>query len=185
MTETQAYPRHCAIQPTTHADFQNDRISRISENSRKPAAVRISKTEIGFTGIGISNATQCIRQSGIVDQLTWAVTLSNPIAFMPVHQMRRCMNMDGEARGLQQSTAEGADRSLAVRAGNVNDGRQNRCCGFPEHRANAASGQGSCHNPLGCSFISSLMTCSASLRAMSFHSDPRGSYCCRASASRR
>ena len=74
-------------------------------------------------GIGILAAAERFDQPLLVDEAP-AADLSEPDALVESHEMRRGVDMCGEARAFQDRAHEGDGRSLAVGAGHVDHRRQ-------------------------------------------------------------
>ena len=94
-----------------------------SENSTKVTAVRISNTVIVSPRLAAATRAHRFGQHLVLDQPA-AARRRQPIAFVPVDQMRRGVDMDPVAGGLEQRPRKGGGRSLAVGAGDVDHRRQ-------------------------------------------------------------
>ncbi|MCY1241518.1 hypothetical protein D9M72_544240 [compost metagenome] len=77
-----------------------------------------------LAAIGLRHATNRIGQHRIADELALAALDAEPVALVPVDQMRRGVDVDAQARGLKQRPRKGGDGALAVGPGHVNDRRQ-------------------------------------------------------------
>jgi hypothetical protein len=76
-----------------------------------------------LAAIGLRHPRDGFRQQRIIDELAAALG-AQPVAFVPVDQMRRGVDVHPVACGFQQRSREGGGRALAVGAGDVDDRRQ-------------------------------------------------------------
>ena len=109
-------------------DFQHQGIGGMAREGQEhaPASV-ISKKVIGLAGI---DAARTSSSSGA--QFVFADQLAGHAdALVKAHQMRRRLDMHLAAPRLQHGAAEGADRTLAVGAGDMNHRRQFASAGWP------------------------------------------------------
>ncbi len=101
------------------ADFQNQRIgamAREGENSRRRRDLEKSDR---LAGIGRLAFLERGCEFLFRDQFAGKTN-----ALTKLHQMRRRIDMDLETLRLQHGAREGADRALAIGAGDMDDGRQ-------------------------------------------------------------
>jgi hypothetical protein len=90
---------------------------------------------------------------------------ADAVALVPIDQMRRGVDMGAVAAGFQQRAAEGGDRTLAVGAGHMDDGRQ-LSCGLPRTSRRRVMRSSDRSKPLGCNPMSLSISCAASLTAV-------------------
>ncbi len=102
-------------------DFYDRDIGRMLREKKESDGGQDFKDGNLLAAIRFCDAPHGVCEHRVADQSALAVLDAQAVALVPVHQMRRCVNVDAQARSLQNRTAEGRDRALAVRPRDVND----------------------------------------------------------------
>ena len=112
------------IEPAAEPDLENHGIGRLF--GKEHEGHRRQDLEDGdlLSGIGRRHPPQGIGEHLVGDDPGGPCPRSDAIALVPVNQMRRGVDVDGEPRGLQERAAKSRRRTLAVGAGDMDDGRQ-------------------------------------------------------------
>ena len=125
------------VEPSAEAGFQQHDIGLDARaNRQNAAAVSISKIVIGSPALTCSQCSSTRAQLGIVSQPA-AALLADAEAFVDPHQIGRGVDVDAQARGLEDRAQIGDGRTLAVGAGDMDHRRQHA---LPDDRAAPAGG---------------------------------------------
>ena len=107
------------IEPAAEADLEQHHVGRRAREGEEGRAVVISKKVIGAAAVGALALLEQRQQRALVDQ-----PAGEADALVEAHEMRRGVDVDAPARGLQHGAQIGDDRALAVGAGDMDDRRQ-------------------------------------------------------------
>jgi hypothetical protein len=111
------------IEPAAEADLQQQHIGRMPREKKKRCGGLDLEHRDGRRTVGALAFQQHIGQRLVAHQLA-AARRTETKALVEAHQVRRGVDVDGFARGLQHRAHEGHRRALAVGARDVNDRRK-------------------------------------------------------------
>ena len=112
------------IEASAKTDFNDDGIGGMLGKQHESDGRQDFKHRDHLPGIGFAHAAHSVRQNGIADQRAAPALLTDAVTFVPIDQMRRCVDVNAETGSLQDGAGKGGHRALAVGARHMNDRRQ-------------------------------------------------------------